>query len=353
MMSNDSITIGDKTYERHPYSAVFPLMAAEDYALLLSSMRQSGQHVSVKLIGERLVFDGWNRLRACAELNIEPVFESVAEDQDLQALTIALNLAHRHLTAGQKGLIAGQLATMTHGGQRPGTGAWQNRSNGSQTLRAGNSTADSTEHQDLKLDLDGHIDDMGNAAETAQNADGSKSGAAPSDAYNSPQSPAPNTLQASAEQLGISRATAAMGKRVSEHGDESLLNAVKAGDISLAEGYEIAKSPREEQRDRVKHALANGKEWLKKNKKNCDLSEKIAKAVLKGEALPDGLTDRQIADVFHRVADSIVVSAMSAANCINAHREHFTDSHMTQIIAAERRLSESIARRSPGYRDDE
>ncbi|TAG78787.1 MAG: hypothetical protein EAZ21_11960 [Betaproteobacteria bacterium] len=344
-MSNDTITIGDTTYERHPYSAVFPLMAAEDYALLLSSMQQTGQRVSIKLIGENQVFDGWNRLRACAELNREPIFERISEDQDLQALTIALNLAHRHLKAGQKGLIAGQLATMSNGGVRAGAGRPQSAAEPESHTRQ--------ENQSLKLDSDGHIDDIGKAAESAQHVDGSESGAAPSDTHNSPRSPAPNTLQASAEQLGISRATAAMGKRVAEHGDESLLNAVKAGDISLAEGYEIAKSPREEQRDRVKHALANGKEWLKKNKKNSDLSEKIAKGVLKGEALPDGLTEGQTSGVFLRVADSIVVSAMSAANCIDAHREHFTDSHMTQIIAAQRRLSESIARRSPGNSDDQ
>jgi hypothetical protein len=135
-----------------------------------------------------------------------------------------------------------------------------------------------------------------------------------------------------------------MGKRVAESGDETLLEAVKSGDLSLAAGYEIAKSPREEHHDRVKSALANGKEWLKTHKKPRELADKVAKSVLKGDPLPEGLTEAQITSVFLRVADAIVVGTLSGANCVDSQANHFTESHFTQFAAAHKRLGEALAR---------
>jgi hypothetical protein len=328
-MTTDTITLGSVTYERHPYSAIFPLMSTEDYALLLTSMRQLGQRVSIKLLSDTSVFDGWNRLRACVELNLEPTFEHISEDQDLQALTIALNMAHRHLTAGQKGLIAGQLATMTHGGGRKGAG------------RPAESTPMDETHADLnnqdpKLDLDSFEPSASHALVTSET----------SEVHTGAELPESNTIKAAAERMGISRATAAMGKRVAEDGDTSLIDAVKSGDLSLAEGYAIAKSPREEHRERVENALANGKEWLKSHKKPRELAEKISRSVLKGDALPSGLTDARMASVFLYVADAIVVGTLAGANCLDAHAQHFTDSHITQFAATHKRFGEALARRT-------
>jgi hypothetical protein len=328
-MTHYTIKLGNVTYERHPYAAIFPLMAAEDYAVLLTSMRTSGQRVSIKLIGENLVFDGWNRLRACAELNLDPVFEAIPEDQNFKALTIALNLAHSHLTAGQKGLIAGQLATMTHGGSRINAGR-------SAEMKPVCDKDVEQEIQGLKLDFESFESDAHRASATSEAAE----------IHTDDVPSASNTIKAAAEQMGISRATAAMGTRVAEDGDASLLDAVKSGNISLAEGYAIAKSPRDEQRARVKSALANGKEWLKSHKKPRELAEKVCKSVLNGDALPPNLTESQITAVFLRVADAIVVGTLAGANCLEAHAQHFTNSHITQFAAAHRRFGEAIAKRT-------
>ncbi len=327
-MSTDTLILGNVTYERHALSSVFPPMSPKDYSLLLASMRELGQQAAIKLIEERLVFDGWNRLRACAELNIEPMFEHIAPNQNLQALAIAFNLAHRHLTAGQKGLIAGQLATLSHGGGRLGAG------------RPAESTVvdeDEIDHknEDLRLDLDSPEPEASAPAATSETAEPHQPEAAS----------ASNSIKASAERMGISRATAAMGKRVVEEGDDSLLQAVKSGEISLADGYVIAKSPREEQRDRVRSALANGKEWLKTHKKPRELAEKVAKSVLKGDELPQGLTDEQLTSVFLRVANMMVVGTRSCATCLDAHSTYFTDSDITQIETAHKRLGEALAKR--------
>jgi ParB-like nuclease domain len=64
-------------------------MSGDDYNLLVQSIRETGLRVPIKLIGEDQVFDGWNRLRACAETGVEPVFESVDESDDLEGLTVS------------------------------------------------------------------------------------------------------------------------------------------------------------------------------------------------------------------------------------------------------------------------
>ncbi|MEQ1594651.1 MAG: hypothetical protein ABL985_06100 [Casimicrobium sp.] len=320
-MSNATLTVADVTYERHPYSAVFPLMSAEDYALLLESIRDSGQRVPIKLLGENLVFDGWNRLRACAELGKAPTFEQVSEDQDLQALTIALNLAHRHLTAGQKGLIAGQLATMAHGGGRPGAG----RRDSEGVLEA----SGSLNNQDLKLDLE---------FADAEQAPGTSSTSTHSQVVGG------TSIKASAIKFGISRATAAKGKRIATNGETVLVDAIKAGDISLGDGYKIALLSPEEQRESVRIALESNTTPQGMAKSPRALADKCCKLALKGKELPDDLTTDQLTPVFVRITEEIVVGTYSRANCIEKYIDRFDPSAIAQFKAAHQRMGEALDR---------
>jgi hypothetical protein len=75
-----------------------------------------------------------------------------------------------------------------------------------------------------------------------------------------------NSIKNAAQRFGVSQATAALGKRVAELGDNGLLDAVKQGDILFVDACQIAKSPRDQQRDYVRQILADAEEMLRTKK---------------------------------------------------------------------------------------
>lgn len=66
-------------YTRHPLSAAWPNMSAEEYASLIESIQMHGQRDPIVLLdGE--ILDGWHRYRACVEAGMEPVFTAFEGD---------------------------------------------------------------------------------------------------------------------------------------------------------------------------------------------------------------------------------------------------------------------------------
>lgn len=63
------------------------------------------------------VLDGRHRYYACQEVGVEPTFREY-EGSDPVGFTISLNLKRRHLDSGQRAMIAAGLANMKHGGDR-------------------------------------------------------------------------------------------------------------------------------------------------------------------------------------------------------------------------------------------
>jgi hypothetical protein len=301
-------------------------MSGDDYNLLVQSIKETGLRVPIKLIGEDHVFDGWNRLRACAETGVEPLFESVDESDDLGSLTVAFNLACRHLTAGQKGLIAGQLANIGNGGKRPGAG----RQLKNVRHDDGHDHDETVLNQDLISDLDG-------SAEYAYARANTSSRESPPQFYDENRS-----LKAAAAHLGVSRTTAAMGKRIVEFGEASLIDAVKAGRIPLAEAYRVTKTSEAEQRDHVKKRLAEGGESQKAARKPRELSVKLARALLSGEQLPEDITDKQLQSAFVKANEISVAAIHSCIRCIEKHKAHYSASLASQIREANEHLAEQL-----------
>lgn len=67
------------------------------------------------------LLDGRARLRACAELGLEPrIVEWDGQGGTEEAFIIARNLRRRHLSESQRALIGAQLATLQHGRKRAG-----------------------------------------------------------------------------------------------------------------------------------------------------------------------------------------------------------------------------------------
>ena len=92
--------------EVHPVANLFPMLPSEELQELADSIKQDGQLQPIVLSPSGRLLDGRNRLAACKLAKVEPVFEVYEGDEDAYALTV--NVARRHLTKGQRTMIAAQ-----------------------------------------------------------------------------------------------------------------------------------------------------------------------------------------------------------------------------------------------------
>jgi hypothetical protein len=92
--------------EVHPVADLFPMLPSEELQELADSIKQDGQLQPIVLSPSGRLLDGRNRLAACKLAKVEPVFEVYEGDEDAYALTV--NVARRHLTKGQRAMIAAQ-----------------------------------------------------------------------------------------------------------------------------------------------------------------------------------------------------------------------------------------------------
>lgn len=98
-------------------------MSGDEYAALLSSIRQHGQLVPAQLHRD-LLLDGRHRARACRELGVELRTERFeGTDDDARAYVLATNVHRRHLTPSQRAMAAAALATRGPGRAQSGTSA--------------------------------------------------------------------------------------------------------------------------------------------------------------------------------------------------------------------------------------
>lgn len=102
-----------------PIAELYPLMGEIEVAELADSIRRNGLREPVVLREDGSVLDGRNRLRACAIAGVKPRFvEYTGTDREALELVIDTNSHRRHLTEGQRAVIAARLATFGHGGRR-------------------------------------------------------------------------------------------------------------------------------------------------------------------------------------------------------------------------------------------
>lgn len=89
----------------HPVANIFPMMNDEEYNALLEDIEQNGQHEPI-WVYEGKIIDGRNRYKACRELGITPEMREWDGHGSLVAFVVSLNLKRRHLSSGQKAVIA-------------------------------------------------------------------------------------------------------------------------------------------------------------------------------------------------------------------------------------------------------
>lgn len=99
----------------HPLCSLFPPMNGEDYMRLKASIQASGLNEPITMWNGQIL-DGRNRYKACRELGVEvKTKEFEGTENEAIGYVFDANLARRHLTTGQKAMIASELATATVG----------------------------------------------------------------------------------------------------------------------------------------------------------------------------------------------------------------------------------------------
>jgi N6-adenosine-specific RNA methylase IME4 len=89
-------------FETHPAADVFPLLEGDEFEALLFDIRDQGLRSPIWLTSGQ-VLDGRNRLRACLELGVTPVFETY-EGSEPMAFVWSQNFCRRHLAPGAEAI---------------------------------------------------------------------------------------------------------------------------------------------------------------------------------------------------------------------------------------------------------
>lgn len=107
--------------EAHEYANLFPMMTSEEMAQLCEDMRASGyDHSAPIVLYNGLILDGRNRQLAADTVGLTPVYITFGgNDQAALDFVIRHNLKRRHLNETQRAVVAGRLANMERGGDRP------------------------------------------------------------------------------------------------------------------------------------------------------------------------------------------------------------------------------------------
>lgn len=96
-------------YESHAVCELFPIMPEPELDALARDIRAHGLQAPIILSNGRIL-DGRNRLLACLRAGVEPTFcEWNADGGSELSWIVSMNLHRRHLSAGQRALIAARL----------------------------------------------------------------------------------------------------------------------------------------------------------------------------------------------------------------------------------------------------
>jgi len=104
------------TWPVHPAAALFPMLAGEELRQIAEDIAEHGLREPVWLWrdpddGVEYLLDGRNRLVACAESGTE-VTTRWYEGNDPIGFVVSLNIARRHLTPGQRAMLALELVPL-------------------------------------------------------------------------------------------------------------------------------------------------------------------------------------------------------------------------------------------------
>ncbi len=99
--------------DSHEIAEIFPEMIGEDFESLKEDIVKNGLVEPIVLF-EGKILDGRNRYSACISEDIEPRFVEY-EGDDPVGYVLSLNLFRRHLSAGQRAMVASNMADLPRG----------------------------------------------------------------------------------------------------------------------------------------------------------------------------------------------------------------------------------------------
>jgi N6-adenosine-specific RNA methylase IME4 len=107
------------THQVHPAAALFPMIGEVEWPSFLDDIRTNGQRKKIVriLVGNVwAILDGRNRLKACLELKIEPLFRTFGDEandgSDPIAFVVSENIHRRHLNETQRAFVGAELVPM-------------------------------------------------------------------------------------------------------------------------------------------------------------------------------------------------------------------------------------------------
>lgn len=104
------------TLDYHPIANGFPLATSLEFESLKSNIQEHGL-IHPIILYEGKILDGRNRFNACRALNIEAKYETFTGTyQEAFEFSNSMNASRRHLTAGQKAVIAAKAVIATREG---------------------------------------------------------------------------------------------------------------------------------------------------------------------------------------------------------------------------------------------
>lgn len=105
-------------FEYSELSTVFPsFQGEEEFTQLVESIKTEGLLEPI-VVWQGKIVDGRHRHLACKEARVQPEYTYLPDDWSLDKVknrVVALNVLRRHLTTGQRALVAAALANMTVG----------------------------------------------------------------------------------------------------------------------------------------------------------------------------------------------------------------------------------------------
>lgn len=104
------------TYPVHPVADLFPMLPDDEMALLVADVAEKGLDRPITVTADGVLLDGRNRLEACVRAGVEPRTEVYA-GADPVGLIVSRNLRTRHLTVGQRAMLAVALEPFLSPGQ--------------------------------------------------------------------------------------------------------------------------------------------------------------------------------------------------------------------------------------------
>ena len=108
----------EKEYRFHPIAECFPMMEEAELTDLAADIKKNGIQVPPVLYDD-MILDGRNRYKAAKLAGVKVTQFDLYDGDDPKDYVISLNVQRRHLTTGQRAMIAEKLANLKFRRSKP------------------------------------------------------------------------------------------------------------------------------------------------------------------------------------------------------------------------------------------